>query len=180
MAKCDACGLDMTASDGCTATTVDYPDDTKLPVVKWGSEQHWHKPKPGECCHDCLVLPDHAHHPGCDVEECPKCRGQLISCGCLDAERKRVGTNPNAAARMARLMQGLGLPCETIKKNDDSMVTKFPCKRENYEVRVYLDDTDTHVVSMTIKGQVLINRAVFSAGVPLDALVRYVITLVLA
>jgi hypothetical protein len=24
------------------------------------------------------------HHPGCDTEECPKCHGQLISCGCLD------------------------------------------------------------------------------------------------
>jgi hypothetical protein len=33
-------------------------------------------------CHDCGARPGHFHHPGCDVEECPRCRGQLISCDC--------------------------------------------------------------------------------------------------
>ncbi len=23
------------------------------------------------------------HHPGCDLQACPRCRGQLLSCGCL-------------------------------------------------------------------------------------------------
>lgn len=37
-----------------------------------------------ERCHDCKVTKGGIHHPGCDVEECPKCHKQLISCGCLD------------------------------------------------------------------------------------------------
>jgi hypothetical protein len=33
-------------------------------------------------CHDCRVLKGEFHVPGCDVEECPNCTGQLISCDC--------------------------------------------------------------------------------------------------
>jgi hypothetical protein len=35
-------------------------------------------------CRDCMASDGNFHHPGCDQEECPKCRGQLISCGCFD------------------------------------------------------------------------------------------------
>lgn len=37
-----------------------------------------------ERCHDCGITNTHGntHHWGCDVERCPKCGKQLISCGC--------------------------------------------------------------------------------------------------
>ena len=33
-------------------------------------------------CHDCNCLEGELHERGCDMERCPFCLGQLISCGC--------------------------------------------------------------------------------------------------
>lgn len=40
----------------------------------WGSARH--------PCHDCAAIKGEFHVPGCDMERCPACRGQAISCGC--------------------------------------------------------------------------------------------------
>ncbi len=42
-------------------------------------------PRPSRC-HDCRAQTGQLHHPGCDEEECPRCHGQSISCGCEDDE----------------------------------------------------------------------------------------------
>ena len=34
-------------------------------------------------CHDCGAKEGELHVPGCDMETCPFCFGQLISCGCI-------------------------------------------------------------------------------------------------
>jgi hypothetical protein len=41
-------------------------------------------------CHDCAVVEGQYHVMGCDVERCPKCGGQLISCGCTHRGRKAM------------------------------------------------------------------------------------------
>ncbi|MDQ3825088.1 MAG: hypothetical protein M3319_04935 [Actinomycetota bacterium] len=33
-------------------------------------------------CHDCAALPGQFHVEGCDMEQCPRCKGQLLSCNC--------------------------------------------------------------------------------------------------
>ena len=47
----------------------------------------FHDPVPyegKERCHDCNVKDGELHHPVCDMELCPKCKAQLISCDCFD------------------------------------------------------------------------------------------------
>lgn len=78
MAKCSQCCQEMMDESvrSCTLQTVTFPAGDVLPAVPCDYER----------CRDCNVAEGGFHHPGCDKEECPKCKGQLISCGCLDDE----------------------------------------------------------------------------------------------
>ncbi len=52
---------------------------------KYGEEPMWLELDPTFAlapCHDCGVLKGQYHAAGCDMEECPKCRKQLLGCGC--------------------------------------------------------------------------------------------------
>ncbi|WP_436346992.1 hypothetical protein [Natronorubrum sp. FCH18a] len=41
-------------------------------------------------CHDCGVEKGEYHHPGCDWEECPRCRRQYLSCDCITEEKDEI------------------------------------------------------------------------------------------
>ena len=80
MAKCHWCEQEMTDpnTNSCVGNNeVEFPDGTVLPAIPADQD-----------CHDCNAKSGGFHHPGCDMEQCPKCNGQLISCGCLDCAKK--------------------------------------------------------------------------------------------
>ncbi len=96
MAVCTSCGQEMTQRVSCALTT--------LVLVDGVYERRRYRPRPtrdprGERCRcgDCATPAGGLHHPGCDLEACPRCRGQLISCGCW--EDLESSDEPRSAAK---------------------------------------------------------------------------------
>lgn len=80
MAKCDVCGKEMLSAVGCAVHDV-FCEGKKYRRLRFGDEG-WGEP--GERCSDCGALYGHDHHWGCDVEQCPRCGGQMLGCDCED------------------------------------------------------------------------------------------------
>jgi hypothetical protein len=55
-------------------------------ALPYGVEPGWEVNADLAPCHDCGVVKGMFHMDGCDVEACPRCFGQLITCGCRWAE----------------------------------------------------------------------------------------------
>lgn len=78
-AKCQDCGQKMKSGNACTKTTI------KIDGEKYDRITYEHDGGPiYKYCHDCNTSIGGLHHLGCDMEDCPKCGGQLISCGCWE------------------------------------------------------------------------------------------------
>ena len=79
-AICKVCKKEMARNGGCTEGWVVYKIDGKLDI--FNRTTHNHQITEGEPCHDCNAKAGEYHHWGCDMERCPRCGGQLISCDC--------------------------------------------------------------------------------------------------
>lgn len=83
MAICTSCEQEMTRKVSCTLTN--------LLLIDGSYERRRYKPRPVKdahgnrrLCGDCGAPAGGFHHPGCDMETCPRCSHQLISCGCWE------------------------------------------------------------------------------------------------
>ncbi len=83
MTFCQDCDQDMSGNDRADSCDCDW--------VLLNTELHPRNNSyfgNSDRCHDCGIENKHGnyHHLGCDMERCPKCKGQLISCGCFESE----------------------------------------------------------------------------------------------
>jgi hypothetical protein len=72
----------MGIKDNSNTKSIIFIDDKPYKRIKYGDEDDdWdsgnHK------CGDCGTKEGEYHHIGCDIEVCPKCGFQLITCDCL-------------------------------------------------------------------------------------------------
>ena len=81
MAICQYCNSEMRVADGCSEATIVMADGVTYEPIRYGDERG--EPWTRERCGDCNVLLGRVHHHGCDIEDCPRCHRQDITCGCL-------------------------------------------------------------------------------------------------
>lgn len=119
MAICDYCDKEMTSEEvkSCTETDVTYTDGKRARRLIYKSQA-------GERCHDCGVADGGWHHPGCDMDLCPICGGQQISCGHIpdwdDLEMTEEEISLLGGGRIHYTNTGLaGSPDETLESLHD-------------------------------------------------------------
>ena len=100
---CDWCGLVMARGVGCAlAQFHDLPDGPfdRIPYAH---------ADPRCACSECAVLPGQFHHPGCDTEQCPRCRMLIRDCACASNEAAGEDDSP-----FDDCMHGISseLPCD--------------------------------------------------------------------
>jgi hypothetical protein len=76
LAVCPDCEQEMLTAASCTV------DALILQGQRYSRYRVGRPIGPAGRCADCGVTRGGHHHLGCDLEDCPRCRRQLISCGC--------------------------------------------------------------------------------------------------
>lgn len=80
MAICVYCQLEMTSARSCTVDAL-HVGGRRFVLAPHGTEPGMSRFR-GRRCGDCGVEWGGLHHLGCDLQRCPRCDRQLLSCGC--------------------------------------------------------------------------------------------------
>ena len=74
--KCQDCGQEMNEARSCTFRNIKIDGE----IYKRDTDYY----DVNDRCHDCNIVNGNGniHHFGCDIERCPKCGEQIISCDC--------------------------------------------------------------------------------------------------
>ena len=87
MSSCRVCEQEMQDNVSCSLPIfTDFPDGIPRERLRFGQEPEDWGAKSGKPCSDCGCPPDGFHHLGCDVEHCPLCKEQLLTCDCDDED----------------------------------------------------------------------------------------------
>jgi len=102
MAKCQVCQLEMTDPDSvsCLLPVLIVADpDGEIIERYWRNSSYFDV---NDRCHDCEIVnvDGNFHHFGCDIERCPKCGLQLISCGCFEGKTLEFHADLNFGGHM--------------------------------------------------------------------------------
>ena len=84
MTKCSRCENDMKKVKSCSNNLHIFfeGDPRTYPTIPYINPATFDAENPN--CHDCGVQIGAKHHSGCDMERCPRCGLQLISCDCVE------------------------------------------------------------------------------------------------
>src|SRR3954447_9768085 len=88
MAICLDCDREMRTAPTCVVSTL-HLAGAPFPLTPYGRDGP--SVPSGGRCGDCGVEPGGFHHLGCDLQRCPRCQRQLLSCGCPFDELGGVG-----------------------------------------------------------------------------------------
>jgi hypothetical protein len=102
MANCTICKGEMQHGISCSTGPL-VIDGGAFEPLHWGDETRFGPVVAGSACKDCASTPGGVHHHGCDVEGCPACHCQAISCRCDERfECVYARPRPRCAVRFQR------------------------------------------------------------------------------